>query len=128
MQTPICNLTIIVGTNNLNSNPEYTNPAFENLQHALSSVKRLKGVSSITATEDAFVGYMQDNKGNPGYTVVNYNDTSEKKTCDVVLTFNSYNKAIVYIGGEKQIVDLTNNTLTLNLGIGEGVFFIPYVG
>ena len=92
------------------------------------TVNRLKGVKSVTATEDSIVGYMQDGQGNPGYMVVNYNDTTYQKKSDVVFTFTNYNKAYVYIDGVKQDVTLENNQLTLHLDVGEGVFVIPYVG
>ena len=117
----------ILGSNNLEKDDMYYNNSFDALLEPLS-VNRLKGVKSVTATEDSIVGYLQDSEGNPGYMVVNYNDTTYKKKSDVVFTFNNYNKAYVYIDGVKQDVTLTNNQLTLNLDIGEGVFVIPYVG
>ena len=92
------------------------------------TLNRLKGVKNVTATEDSIVGYMQDSEGNPGYIVVNYNDTTYKKKSDVTFTFNGYNRAYVYIDGEKHDVGFTNHQLTLNLDIGEGVFVIPYIG
>ncbi len=42
--------------------------------------------------------------------------------------FANYNKAYVYINGVKTEVTLKNNELTLDLGVGEGVFVIPYAG
>lgn len=117
----------ILGSNNLAEDDMYYNNSFDCLLEPLT-VNRLKGVKSVTATEDAIVGYLQDNEGNPGYMVVNYNDTTYKKKSDVVFTFANYNKAYVYIDGVKQDVTLENNQLTLNLDIGEGVFVIPYVG
>lgn len=88
----------------------------------------MKGVKSVTATEDSIVGYMQDSAGNPGYMAVNYNDTTYKKKSDVTFTFTNYNRAYVYIDGVKHDVGLKNHQLTLNLDIGEGVFVIPYIG
>ena len=117
----------ILGSNNLAEDDMYYNNSFDCLLEPLT-VNRLKGVKSVTATEDAIVGYLQDNEGNPGYMVVNYNDTTYKKKSDVVFTFANYSKAYVYIDGVKQNVTLKNNQLTLNLDIGEGVFVIPYVG
>lgn len=118
----------VLGSNNLAEDDMYYNNSFDSLIQPLSGVNRLKGVKSVTATEDSIVGYMQDSQGNPGYMVVNYNDTTYKKKTDVVLTFNNYNKAYVYIDGVKQDVSLQNKQLTLNLDVGEGVFVIPYVG
>ena len=69
---------------------------------------------------------MKDTVGNAGFMVVNYNDTTYNKTSVVKMTFDNANKALVYVDGVKQVVNLANNVLTLNLGIGEGVFVIPY--
>lgn len=118
----------ILGSNNLAKDDMYYNNSFDCLMQPITSAKRLKGVERVTATEDTIVGYMQDSEGNPGYMVVNYNDTTEEKTSDVTFTFANYNKAYVYIDGVKQDVSLENNRLTLNLDIGEGVFVIPYIG
>ena len=118
----------VLGSNNLAEDDMYYNNSFDSLIQPLGGVNRLKGVKSVTATEDSIVGYMQDGQGNPSYMVVNYNDTTYKKKSDVVLTFNNYNKAYVYVDGVKQDVSLKNKQLTLNLDVGEGVFVIPYVG
>ena len=88
---------------------------------------RAKGLKSMSATEDTVVGCMEDQWGNPGLMVVNYNDTSKQKTSQVNIRFDvtKYNKAWVYIDGVQNEVPLTSGKLTLNLGVGEGVFVIP---
>ena len=61
--------------------------------------------------------------------VVNYNDPQNVKSNNVTMNFNAqygYNKAIVYVGGEKTVKDISYNTLDLQLGAGEGVFVIPF--
>ena len=68
---------------------------------------------------------MKDKSGNPGFMVVNYNDTTYNKTSKVEIKFDSADKALVFIDGVKQDLTLTNNVLTLNLDVGEGVFVIP---
>ena len=118
----------LLGTNNTSKDDMYYNNSFDTMISPLSGAKRLKGVKSVEATEDSIVGYMQDKNGNPGYMVVNYNDTTENKESVVTFKFANYNKAYVYIDGVKKEETLKNNELTLDLGVGEGVFFIPYVG
>ena len=73
-------------------------------------------------------GYFNDADGNDGIMVVNYNETSLNLTDEVTLDFDSakYNKAICYIGGKKNVIDLNGGKLNLRLGVGEGVFVIPY--
>ena len=86
-------------------------------------------VESVSGTNNALFGYFGDEKGNDGFMVVNYNDPQNVKSNAVTMNFNSnygYNKAIVYVGGEKTLKDIAYNSLTLELGAGEGVFVIPY--
>lgn len=118
----------LLGTNNTSKDDMYYNNSFDTMVSPLGGANRLKGVKSVEATEDSIVGYMQDKDGNPGYMVVNYNDTTENKKSAVTFKFANYNKAYVYIDGAKKEVTLKNNELTLNLDVGEGVFVIPYAG
>ena len=92
------------------------------------SVKSVLSLNSVTTSADTLFGYFNDADGNDGIMVVNYNETSLALTDDVTLNFDSsrYNKAVCYIGGKKTVVGLSDGTLKLELGIGEGVFVIPY--
>lgn len=87
-----------------------------------------KGIVSISATQDTLVGCMQDSWENPGLMLVNYNDTSQNKISKVTMQFQSgqYNKALVYIDGIQYDETLVNDKLNIQLGIGEGVFIVPY--
>ena len=60
--------------------------------------------------------------------IVNYNETTKNLTDEITLTFDSskYNKAVCYIGGEKVVKTLDKGKLDLTLGVGEGVFIIPF--
>ena len=92
-------------------------------------VSAIDNLQSVTASCDTLFGYFLDNEDNVGFTVVNYNDSSLGLTDKVSISFNpSYNyaKAQCYIGGKKTIIDLNDNVLELTLGVGEGVFVIPY--
>ena len=90
---------------------------------------RQNGITAVTATEDTVMGCMNDTWGNPGLMVVNYNDTSKNKsnTVNIQLKAATYDKAWVYIDGVQDEVPLINGKLTLHLGVGEGVFVIPYI-
>ena len=105
-----------------------TNKLFKKLNNRLS-IKKINGLKKVYSSQDTLFGYFTDQSQNAGFMVVNCNDTSLKLTDDVTLTFDNaygYTKALCYVGGQKQIVDIKNDTLTLNLGVGEGVFVIPY--
>ena len=114
----------ILGTNNTSKDEMYQNGSFS-LNHPVS-VDKLSGVDTITSTEDIIVGYMKDNSGNSGFMVVNYNDTTYNKKSQVEMKFDVADKALIFIDGEKQDLTLTDNTLNLDLDLGEGVFVIPY--
>ncbi len=91
----------------------------------MDSIPSLK---EVTTSRDTLFGYFNDADGNDGIMAVNYNETSLNLTDEVSLTFDGskYNKAVCYIGGEKVVKNLNNGKLDLTLGVGEGVFVIPF--
>lgn len=104
------------------------NASFSNLVNRMS-IESIDCLTEITTTQDTLFGYFVDAEDNTGFMVVNYNDSSLKLTDEVTMTFDAsygFKKVLCYVGGEKQILDITNNALTLTLGIGEGVYVIPY--
>ena len=91
----------------------------------MDSVPSLK---EVTTSQDTLFGYFNDEDGNDGIMAVNYNETSLNLTDEIALTFDGskYNKAVVYVGGEKTVVTLDNGKLEHTLGIGDGIFIIPF--
>ena len=106
--------------------PRTQNSSFRLLNRI--SVKSVLSLNSVTTSRDTLFGYFNDVDGNDGIMVVNYNETSLNLTDEVTLNFDSskYNKAICYVGGKKQVVNLSGGKLNLELGVGEGVFVIPF--
>ena len=103
-----------------------SNTSFQMLTRlSLDSVLSLK---EMTTSEDTLFGYFNDEDGNDGIMIVNYNETTKNLTDEITLTFDSskYNKAVCYIGGKKTIVGLIDGKFEIELGVGEGVFVIPY--
>ena len=95
------------------------------------SVAEIDCLAEVYSSADTLFGYFADAEENAGFTLVNYNETSEAITDNVSLRFNpdyKFNKALCYIGGVKTVLDVKNNTLDITLGVGEGVFVIPYCG
>lgn len=93
------------------------------------SVEDVNSVASVTCSQNTLFGYFGDENANDGFMVVNYNDPHNVKESQVTMEFEDrmgYNKAILYQGGEKTIVEIEKNKLNLDLGAGEGVFVIPY--
>ena len=106
--------------------PRTQNSSFRLLNRI--SVKSVLSLNSVTTSRDTLFGYFNDVDGNDGIMVVNYNETTLNLTDEVTLNFDSskYNKAVCYIGGEKVVKTLDKGKLDLTLGVGEGVFVIPY--
>ena len=102
-----------------------SNASFKNLDRV--KISETSSIKSLYTSQDTLFGYFKDEKDNEGFVAVNYNDTSKNLTDTVEITFNSakYNAAVCYIRGEQKIIPLTNGKLTLELGVGEGVFVIP---
>lgn len=85
-------------------------------------------VNSFTATEDTIMGCLKDSKGYDGFMLVNATDPEDKYTSKVSIIFKDAQKAIVYVAGEVQEVELTNGAYTAELAPGAGVFVIPFTG
>ncbi len=102
-----------------------SNASFKNLDRV--KISETSSIKSLDTSQDTLFGYFKDEKDNEGFVAVNYNDTSKNLTDTVEITFDStqYNAAVCYIRGEQKIIPLTNGKLTLELGVGEGVFVIP---
>lgn len=105
-----------------------SNPSFKCLAQRMS-IEEVACLSSVETTADTLFGYFIDEDDNAGFTAVNYNDSTLELSDEVTFEFDSsynFSKALCYIGGEKHTLDIKNNRLTLDLGVGEGVFVIPY--
>ena len=100
---------------------EYNNDCFV-LEHP---VKKLDCAKSVTATEDTIIGQFEDKDGRSGLMLVNINDPLDKITDTVSFTFENANRAMVYVGGKRKIYEVKDNKLTLDIGVGEGIFVIP---
>ena len=83
------------------------------------------GIKSFTSTEDAILGVFKDENGYDGFMLVNFSDPFYNKENTVTLELRGATRAVVYIQGESQIVDLSDGTYTATLQPGEGHFIIP---
>ena len=106
------------------------NSSFAGLTSRMS-IAAIDCLAEVYSSADTLFGYFTDAEENAGFTLVNYNETSEEITDNVTLRFNpdyKFNKALCYIGGVKTVLDIKDNALDITLGVGEGVFVIPYCG
>ena len=88
-------------------------------------IKRHDGIKKFSSTEDAILGTFTDENGYDGFMLVNFADTLYNKENTVTLEFRGATRAVVYIQGEAQMVDLVDGTYTVTLQPGEGQFIIP---
>ena len=82
-------------------------------------------IKSVTSTEETIIGCMKDQEGYDGFMIVNVTDPGKNISDEVTVTFKEATKAIVYVQGEEQTVDLKDGSYTFKLASGEGVFAIP---
>lgn len=85
-----------------------------------------KRIQASSATNDAIIGCLKDENGYDGFMLVNATDPSDNKSTTVSVTFNSANRAKVYINGVESDVALNNGTYSATLTPGQGIFVIPY--
>lgn len=84
-------------------------------------------IKTVSTTEEIIIGHLKDAAGYDGFMIVNSTEPSEGKTASVTVTFRKASKALCYVHGEEQTVDLTDGSYTFTVGAGEGVFVIPIV-
>lgn len=84
-------------------------------------------IKSVESEDEAIIGCLQDKDGYDGFMIVNTVDPGLNKSNTVTVTFEKATKAILYVKGEEQAVDLKDGAYTFNLEAGEGVFAIPVV-
>lgn len=99
-------------------------PVFRKAVGRLSGHKR---IDKIDGTGDLVIGCFQDSNEYDGFLVVNFTETANnnQETNEVSITFKYATKALVYIKGEEQLVDLTDGVFTHTLLPGEAFFIIP---
>lgn len=94
-------------------------------REAKNWLKNHDGIKSFTSTEDAILGTFKDANGYDGFMLVNFSDPLYDKENTVTLELRGATRAVVYIKGEPQTVDLVNSTYSVTLQPGEGQFIIP---
>lgn len=96
-----------------------------NFSNAKNWIKQHDGIKAIKTSEDAIVGVFRDENGYDGFLLVNFSDPLYNCTNDVTIQFRGATKAVVYVKGQQQIVNLTDGVYTATLEPGEGQFIIP---
>lgn len=99
-------------------------PVFRNAVGRLSKHKRIEKINS---TGDLVIGCFKDENDYDGFLVVNFTETANgnQEKNEISIAFDYATKALVYIKGDEQLVELTDHTFTHMLLPGEGFFIIP---
>jgi hypothetical protein len=98
------------------------NPTWSSSCPLLKGTERIK---SVEAKEDLMIGVMKDADGYDGYLLSNQALPYGNAENAVELVFKKADKAIVLIGKEQKVVNLTDGKLSLTLPSGGGAFVIP---
>ena len=102
-----------------------TSAGVNNFTTAKNWIRKHDGIKKFTSTEDALLGVFKDKNGYDGFMLVNFADTYYDRKNTVTLELRGATRAMIYIKGQPQIVDLTDGTYTVTLEPGEGQFIIP---
>lgn len=90
-----------------------------------SQLPSLKDISKISNTEDVVVGQFKNKQSQYAYMVTNVASPWEKKECDVNMTLDNYDFAMVIEKGKRRMVQLNNHVLSLKINCGDGTFVVP---
>ena len=103
------------------------------ISHNSSQYSRLKFnvdeidiVENVTSSMDALISRFTGVNNEIGLMVTNFTDPDVvTSNNEIVMQLKEANKAIIYINGVREVVDLDNHTLKLSLKPGEAAFVIP---
>ncbi|MBR2320950.1 MAG: hypothetical protein IKA57_02305 [Clostridia bacterium] len=91
-----------------------------------SDTKHLASVKTNKTDWNYLMGVMEDENGNEGYVLCNYNSHESDRAQTITLTFDTnVTEVVIYRGGVAETVAVTGKTLTVNLATGEGVIILP---
>lgn len=84
-------------------------------------------LGEVTAIRDLLVGCMKNPEDDrEGFWIVNAENPSHNQINDVEATFEGATRAIYYRKGKEYDVALMDGKFKIRLGVGEGIFVIPY--
>ena len=115
-----------VGDNILFKNKEQPEKFFNSKVELIKHKIALNGCSMIAAEGSAVVGNFKNSNGKYAYMITNAEDPSNKVTTKITITFgDSCSQVKVIRRGIETTVEGSGNSLTLEIGAGEGVFVMP---
>lgn len=84
-------------------------------------------IKKMSAYRDLLVGcFEKDDDKTEGYWIVNAQNPYRYEMNDVSIKFDGANRVVYYRKGKEYDVPLTDGTFNIRLGVGEGIFVVPY--
>ena len=102
---------------------EYNARAFEQVKDL--QLEKFEWIESIKCRLDTVVSEFEDKDGNNAYMILNYAEPSSGMTDYVNVKLGGATKAVVYIKGEREVVNLSDGILNLKIGAGDAAFVYP---
>ncbi|MBQ8658790.1 MAG: hypothetical protein IJ506_06610 [Clostridia bacterium] len=81
-----------------------------------------KELTGVKAEKDLIVGCFEKNKNERSYVLVSYGEPTVKEDNQVVLTFKTAKKLAIRRNGVKEIAEVKDGKLSLEIKQGEGIF------
>lgn len=99
-------------------------PVFEN---AVGVLDGHDAINTVENQRDLLIGCFADDNGYDGFLVVNFSETAHNSHLqnEIRVQFNGATRALTYVKGEEELVELDNGTYSITLMPGEAVFIIP---
>ena len=115
-----------VGDNILFKNKEQPEKFFNSKVDLIKHRITLDGCSMVAANGSAVVGNFKNSNGKYAYMITNAEDPSNGTTTKITITFgDACSRVKVVRRGIETVVEVSGNSLTLEIGAGEGVFVMP---
>ena len=115
-----------VGDNILFKSKEQPEKFFNSKVELMKHKIALNGCSMIATEGSAVVGNFKNSNGKYAYMITNVEDPSNGVTTKITITFgDSCSQVKVIRRGIETTVEVSGNSLTLEIGAGEGVFVMP---
>lgn len=84
-------------------------------------------IQDVKASKDTLIGcFVNPEDQSEGYWLVNADNPYRYEMNDVEIAFEGATKLVYYRQGKEYEASLENGRFTIRLGVGEGIFMIPY--
>ncbi|MDR0298902.1 MAG: hypothetical protein LBI13_02310 [Streptococcaceae bacterium] len=104
------------------------NTITENIAQLKGQIKSTPRIKSYSSDRSILIGTFKndDNKYNKdAFMITNFEEDNLSPANNLSITLKNAKRALIYISGEKKIIDLKEGKLNLTLEAGQGVYAVP---